>query len=154
MIQPDIAAWDINLHNRVSMSLEDTVNYQLRSTEADAQWAALTPHEGVVHIGSERRPFMPSVFHQLHCLNIIRLAYVNNTGGELDLVGRHCLNYLRQMLLCRTDLNLEPVVDPGTLHMVRYRREQTCRDWRVVYHELKGDREAYVTWHSGQQKTV
>ncbi|KJA22214.1 hypothetical protein HYPSUDRAFT_108340, partial [Hypholoma sublateritium FD-334 SS-4] len=52
----------------------------------------------------------------------------------------HCLNYLRQIILCRPDLTLEPgkfngdvFVGPsmGSVHV--------CRDWRIPYAFLAKD---------------
>ena len=82
------------------------------------------------------RAFGISMFHQIHCLHMIRLALIN---GPDDHSG-HCLNFLRQAILCNSDTTLDPlVVDPdgtmtgtdgmGVTHV--------CRDWSQVY--------AYVT---------
>ncbi|KAF5348665.1 hypothetical protein D9758_006800 [Tetrapyrgos nigripes] len=170
MLSEGVAVWDIGQLPTVIMDLENTVNYQVNSTPStNAQWAALYPHEGIVRLGSDSKPFLPSMFHQLRCLDIIRLAYVaqeeNLTfhdesaswkardehyhdhsdapdvpGVVEDPLARHCLNYLREMLLCRSDLNLESVqaMGPGdpNIHAVSFRRAQTCQDWTVVYDKL------------------
>ncbi|KAJ6620262.1 major facilitator superfamily domain-containing protein [Mycena sp. CBHHK59/15] len=111
--------WDVGPMPNVYLNVENTVHYQLNSSEADAEWAALVPpNGGIVHVGPDRRPFMPSVFHQLRCLNILRQAYVSDAHNtlpkhaKLASQSRHCLNYLRQMIMCRANLRLEPVVDP------------------------------------------
>ncbi|THV05116.1 hypothetical protein K435DRAFT_137359 [Dendrothele bispora CBS 962.96] len=166
-----VAVWDIGPLPAVTMDVQNTVNYQLNATPStNAQWTALYPHGGVVHLGPDAKPFLPSVFHQLRCLDIIRLAYAAQeenvvvyhegvsknrrdghgyhsgaeqsdfTGVVEDARARHCLNYLRQMLLCRSDLNLESVqaMGPGdpNIHAVSPRRTQTCQDWTVVYDKL------------------
>ncbi|KAG7452003.1 uncharacterized protein BT62DRAFT_275440 [Guyanagaster necrorhizus] len=139
-----VAVWDIGPLPSVTMDLENTVNYQLNSTTYNnAQWSALAPGGGIVHLGPNHTPYLPSFFHQLRCLDIIRLFYA---AQEQDMINKdakeaaaatHCLNYLRQMLFCRSDLNLESVIsgDPDH-HAVASRRTQTCRDWRVVYEAL------------------
>ncbi|KAK7472492.1 hypothetical protein VKT23_000607 [Stygiomarasmius scandens] len=165
-----IAIWDIGPLPTVIMDVQNTVNYQLNATSStNAQWKALYPHNGIVHIGPNAEPFLPSVFHQLRCLDIIRLAYVaqeehmtshhDHSWKQRDVHGhhddsekpdvpevvedaraKHCLNYLRQMLLCRSDLNLESVqaMGPGdpNIHAVPSRRAQTCQDWTLVYDKL------------------
>lgn len=139
-----VAVWDIGPLPSVTMDLENTVNYQLNSTAYDnAQWSALAPGGGMVYLGPNHVPYLPSFFHQLRCLDIIRLFYVAqeqnmDQGVEEVAAARHCLNYLRQMLFCRADLNLESVIsgDPNH-HAVAGRRTQTCRDWRVVYEALE-----------------
>ncbi|OJT15472.1 hypothetical protein TRAPUB_7343 [Trametes pubescens] len=125
--------WDVGTLPDVSMYFEPTIHYQLNSTEADAEWAALVPtNGGIVHVGPERQPFMLSVFHQLRCLDILRRAYISH-AEEPDAVAVHCLNYIRQMVLCRRDTILEPVVDIGSAHAVQAWRTLTCKDWRKVY---------------------
>ncbi|KAI0371485.1 hypothetical protein BV20DRAFT_1051511 [Pilatotrama ljubarskyi] len=67
--------WDIGPLRDVAMYFEPTVHYQLNSTEADAEWAALTPlNDGIVYAGSERQPYLLSIFHQLRCLDVLRRA--------------------------------------------------------------------------------
>ena len=72
------------------------------------------------------------MFHQIHCLHIIRLALIN---GPNDHSG-HCLNFLRQAILCNSDTTLDPLVTDldgmttgtdglGVMHV--------CRDWSQVY---------------------
>ncbi|KAK0209090.1 hypothetical protein DFS33DRAFT_1307596 [Desarmillaria ectypa] len=140
-----VAVWDIGPLPSVIMDLENTVNYQLNSTAYNnAQWSALAPGGGIVYLGPNRTPYLPSFFHQLRCLDIIRLFYVaqeqdvDNQDAKEAAAARHCLNYLRQMLFCRSDLNLESVIS-GDLdhHAVAGRRTQTCRDWRAVYEALE-----------------
>ncbi|KAF4604680.1 hypothetical protein EYR40_003458 [Pleurotus pulmonarius] len=124
--------WDVGALPSVSMFVENSRHYGLDSPDANEEWAALFPSEdGVVHIGPEKTPFLPAIFHQLKCLDLIRRAYL--TEGAYDTLARHCLNYLRQSLLCRPDLRLEPVVDPFGPHAVQPYGRRTCQDWRVVY---------------------
>jgi hypothetical protein len=128
--------WDAGPLDTVLMTVHNTINYQLNGTRADAQWAAMMPPgEGLVHLGPNKEPFMVSMFHQLRCLNIIRQAYEAGSHGnkEMDAIGFHCLNYIRQMVLCRGDRRMERVVDPYGAHAVQVRDTQTCKDWRAVY---------------------
>ncbi|KAK0466168.1 uncharacterized protein EV420DRAFT_1474954 [Desarmillaria tabescens] len=145
VLTDSVAVWDIGPLPSVIMDLENTINYQLNSTAYNnAQWSALAPGGGIVYLGPNHTPYLPSFFHQLRCLDIIRLFYVaqeqgvDNQDAKEAAAARHCLNYLRQMLFCRSDLNLESVIsgDPEH-HAVAGRRTQTCRDWRVVYEALE-----------------
>ena len=101
----------------VFMTFEDTHHYSINTTISEFEWNTTLPAEGaVVFLGPHRRPFTVSVFHQLRCLNIVRMAILQvhqgvllgsrGDGGELV---NHCMNYLRQMVLCRTDTTLETV---------------------------------------------
>ncbi|KAJ7485123.1 hypothetical protein B0H11DRAFT_1722399 [Mycena galericulata] len=116
------------------MAVEDTQNYQLTGADAGPQWASMIPKNGgIVHVGPDRQPYMLSIFHQLKCLDILRRMYAEEHGGGLDDVGRHCLNYLRQTVLCRSDLRLESVQASDGLHVVDMWGDLTCTDWRQVY---------------------
>ncbi|KAK0500809.1 hypothetical protein EDD18DRAFT_1280052 [Armillaria luteobubalina] len=154
LVADSVAAWDIGPLPLVLMDVEDTINYQLDSTAYnDAQWPTLAPGGGIVYLDPNYTPYLPSFFHQFRCLDTLRLAYISQEMGESKqgvteaAIARHCLNYLRQMLLCRSDLNLESVisVEHGH-HAVGRRRTQTCQDWRVVYEELDRNQ----GYHSGR----
>jgi hypothetical protein len=72
------------------------------------------------------------MFHQLRCLNVLRVAFINGPDAHTG----HCLNFLRQAVLCASDITLDPlIVNPdgtmtstdgvGATHM--------CRDWTQVW---------------------
>ncbi|KAF9017606.1 hypothetical protein BDZ89DRAFT_1074701 [Hymenopellis radicata] len=139
--------WDVGEMHDALLNVENTVHYQLNGTAADAEWAALVPQNGgIVYVGDERRPFMPSVFHQLRCLDIVRQTYVNPKSDPGMKKARHCMNYLRQMIMCRANLRLEPVVDPFGVHAVDPWGKLTCKDWRNVYSAFEENQEAYTEW--------
>ncbi|KAJ7100383.1 hypothetical protein C8R44DRAFT_946770 [Mycena epipterygia] len=121
----------------VLKDVHNTANYELNGSLADAQWATLFPAQGgVVRLGPEGESSMLSMFHQLWCLNVIRRDYVAgpmDAGKGTSAATRHCLNYIRQMILCRGDRRLEAVVDPYGAHAVQARGTQMRRDWREVY---------------------
>ncbi|KAJ7822602.1 hypothetical protein B0H13DRAFT_1659607 [Mycena leptocephala] len=119
------------------MAVEDTVSYPLNGSDADSKWQSMLPKgEGIVHVGPNKQPYMLSLFHQLKCLDILRRFHVDSVegiDGGLDALARHCLNYLRLMVLCRSDLRLESVQDPDGSHAVDMYGYLTCVDWRQVY---------------------
>nr|GAT49350.1 predicted protein [Mycena chlorophos] len=131
--------WDLPL-DTVLMDVHNTDNYDLNGTLADAQWAALMPpNGGIVELGPHGEKFMLSMAHQLQCLDVIRQDYVagwegrrTTPNGEVSARAHHCLNYIRQMVLCRGDRRLEQVVDPFGAHAVQVRGTQTCKDWTRV----------------------
>jgi hypothetical protein len=139
------------------MNIEPTKHYQLSGPNADAEWAALAPNDGIVHLGPHRRPYSISLFHQLRCLDIIRRDMVvdesrrppEDTTSSSNKLSRHCLNYMRQMVLCRADLALDPVLGRALEARVRPDTNQ-CVDWRRVYEELeKNQREEYSVHNGG-----
>ena len=104
----------------------------------DDDWGSLfpPPWNGFMSLGPDNRPFTLSLYHQLHCLDAIRVGFVLN-GTHAAAHVEHCLNYLRQVILCHADTTVEPGhwmetktgVDPasdglGVVH--------TCKDWKEV----------------------
>jgi hypothetical protein len=76
------------------------------------------------------RLFGVSMFHQIHCLQMIRLALIN---GPNDHSG-HCLNFLRQAILCNSDTTLDPVYINGSMAGSNgLGVTHICRDWSQVY---------------------
>ncbi|KAE9393395.1 hypothetical protein BT96DRAFT_978962 [Gymnopus androsaceus JB14] len=124
--------WDIPSPRKVRMSMEETTHYQLDSPEADAEWKSLYPGEGVVYLPvleedidygmsndhQKALPFTLSMFHQLQCLDIVRKEIVRHHKDTLaspsavvsSQLAHHCINHLRQMALCRSDMYLSPVI--------------------------------------------
>lgn len=125
----------------VFMTFEDTYHYSINTTISELEWNSTLPTGGaVVFLGPHRKPFTVSVFHQLRCLNIVRMAILQvhqgvllggrGDGGELV---NHCMNYLRQMVLCRTDTTLETVRAITGRGITVWDITHTCKDWETVY---------------------
>jgi Mycotoxin biosynthesis protein UstYa len=136
-------SWDVEFPAPILMEMQNTVNYQLNGSDADAQWKRLVPSGGgIVRLGSDAAPFMVSTFHQLRCLDIIRKAYVRDAQAgrpNPTPLTSHCLNYIRQMILCRGNSRLERIVQPDTAHTVQLRDPQTCQDWRSLYAQAEAN---------------
>jgi hypothetical protein len=156
--------WEIGYLPPIRMNIEPTKHYQLSGPSADAEWAALAQHDGIIHLGPHRQPYSISLFHQLRCLDIIRrdvirvgvesaeslpLAPEDNHSNRLS---RHCLNYMRQMVLCRADLALDPVLGRALEARVRPDTNQ-CVDWRRVYEELERNQREYEQWWAARPET-
>ncbi|KAI1324528.1 hypothetical protein F5Y16DRAFT_402383 [Xylariaceae sp. FL0255] len=125
---------------------------QKPSISSEAAWNSIVPiGRGFVH-HIELAPFISNiaVFHQLHCLHAIIVAYYNALESpsiinsddvpELDnststqiapFHVRHCFDYLRQALMCAADTNLENV-DPKTHLTNGWDQVKQCRDYDQV----------------------
>jgi hypothetical protein len=57
-------AWPIPMSGPVLMPLENTVRYELDSPNSEPEWGAMTPRNGIIHLGEQRRPFSISMFHR------------------------------------------------------------------------------------------
>jgi len=140
-------------HPYVALHVEDSEHYSIRAPEGsapddvaeiEAEWASLFPSgNGFIHVGPHGREFTISMFHQLHCINNIRLALGLRPPSLYHI--QHCMNYLRQMILCASNTRLEPMsrrlkesrnvtaVDGlGLTHV--------CRDWGAVYQLFEDER--------------
>lgn len=139
--------WEVGYLPPIRMNIEPTKHYQLSGHNADEEWAALAPNNGIIHLGPHRRPYSVSLFHQLRCLDIIRrdIIVVDSEDATSSKLSRHCLNYMRQMVLCRADLALDPVLGRGLEARVRPDTNQ-CVDWRRVYEELEKNQREYAQW--------
>ncbi|EJC99622.1 uncharacterized protein FOMMEDRAFT_92757 [Fomitiporia mediterranea MF3/22] len=116
------------------MIIEDSHHYKLDSEIGEEEWSLmLPPNQGIIYLSRQDERFTISLFHQIRCLDNIRSALVSaaKQGARPDAVTRHCLNYIRQMILCRADLHLESMADPNG--PVEWMGERTCKDWQTVY---------------------
>ncbi|KAG2114519.1 hypothetical protein DEU56DRAFT_874300 [Suillus clintonianus] len=131
----------------VLMAFEDSVHYEINTEDGRAEWASLTPGGGLVYLGEQHnRPFSISMFHQLRCLDILREDLVG-ANGKADL-SRHCLNYLRQMVMCRGDTQLENILVASKEHPSQDFFVRTgsyvCSNWNSVLEEVKKNQAAAV----------
>ncbi|GAW18588.1 hypothetical protein ANO14919_080660 [Xylariales sp. No.14919] len=117
------------------------------NTESEAAWDSLFPEGGgFVEINgteasnlqlSERRAVL-SVFHQFHCLRMIRTGYFAAASGNPDDVDQgpghlsHCWDYLHQAIMCHGDTTLEWVHegDPGSSG---WGYEHQCKDFAAIF---------------------
>ncbi|KAF2094557.1 hypothetical protein NA57DRAFT_18701, partial [Rhizodiscina lignyota] len=121
------------------------------SNESNDAWAAMMP-TGRGFIMFERSEFDPAkneshiqraglaVFHQIHCLDIIRVGYynalnniTNDPNGHVnDFHLRHCFDYLRQTLMCCGDTSLEWVAN-GHHGVDGWGVTHECRDYKAIF---------------------
>ena len=121
--------------------MENSQHYQV---ESDHDWKQLVPPDGgVIRLENDDTPYTISFFHQLRCLDVIRDAvYKSRTNGTVPIAkARHCLNYLRQMVLCRSDTYLESAYSLTAKHTVEITTPKTCQDWSQVYDAARRNRE-------------
>jgi Mycotoxin biosynthesis protein UstYa len=120
------------------MPFESSRHFNISSYEGAIEWESVAPDNGLIYLGKERRPFTISMFHQLRCLDVIRkriinpLAYISEAAP--DELLHHCINYIRQMALCRVDVTLEQTYAPPT--GVK-NNAQICNNWERIYEEQK-----------------
>lgn len=80
------------------------------------------------------RAFGISMFHQMHCLQMIRGAVLDNQRANSH--TRHCFNLMRQAILCAADTTLDPldkVDDNSNVGADGVGVVHQCKDWEKVY---------------------
>ncbi|KAJ7048673.1 hypothetical protein C8F01DRAFT_1266804 [Mycena amicta] len=127
---------------RVSPAAMTFMSTEFYALDANEEWASLIPYgHGWVRLGMQREPFAVSMYHQLHCLESIRLALLHghqNPSPQLKSHTNHCFNYLRQLLLCKADMTLEPTnitrIASGKLLASASGEDvvHVCKDWVQV----------------------
>ncbi|KAA1475293.1 hypothetical protein DENSPDRAFT_883454 [Dentipellis sp. KUC8613] len=131
----------------VALTLENSHHYALNSSTAAAAFHSLYPAGslGFLRLGPHDRFFGLAMYHQLHCVDSLRrailglaphgetrLGKMGKEGWQEDHVG-HCLNYLRQSILCAADLTLEPEVVEGEMDAEEgLGVTHVCKDWSAV----------------------
>ncbi|KAJ7454053.1 hypothetical protein B0H11DRAFT_1820189 [Mycena galericulata] len=144
-------------HSHALLTVEDSVNYPLLGFQSDPLWFSLSDAaEGYVRLQPdpsvpkpdqsrivENRLFGVTVFHELHCLRLLNLAFdPSHVVGDHHI--QHCLGYLKQMALCDADLTLEPAGwTDGKPHDV-VGATHVCRDWEMVYASSKESWKAWI----------
>ncbi|KIJ25895.1 hypothetical protein M422DRAFT_134417, partial [Sphaerobolus stellatus SS14] len=116
-----------------------SARYMVNTNISREVWSKSTDTQGggFVRLGEDYRVFAVSMFHQLHCISALHTAITMQTSQHSDLGGhvQHCLNYLRQFILCSADDTVEPVVTLSRLQSQGCAAPftRTCRNWERLY---------------------
>ncbi|KAL1737092.1 hypothetical protein EV714DRAFT_265904 [Schizophyllum commune] len=148
--------WDIGPLEDVHMPYENTVHYALDTPAGIEQWKTmLPPGGGMLYLGPDKRPFSISVFHQLRCLDILREELVvqfqhadEPPPEKQSPLVNHCMNYIRQTVLCRADLTMESIrglnYSTSTVSDVTH----VCQDHTTIFRAAEENWKEYqrTTW--------
>ncbi|KAJ7353531.1 hypothetical protein DFH08DRAFT_805072 [Mycena albidolilacea] len=120
----------------VEIAIQETVRFDLNASSdiADKEWHSLYGRPYTIHLGPDQRIFALAFYHQFHCLRAMQFAITHPDDATYTVEHiHHCLNYLRQHLLCAADDEIERGdflewgFIPGLLETTR-----VCRDWDKV----------------------
>jgi hypothetical protein len=126
-------AWDNLLHAQY-IALEESETNQIPPSHISPTW-----------YNGEHNFMELSVFHNLHCLNEIRLALSPGRDvehkHERDLFHQgtvhldHCVDQIRQALMCHADLTPVPMQQIEGLEntLIGNGEEHTCRDFDAIW---------------------
>lgn len=133
----------------VRLAGQHSSRFQLDTPDGAAEWRSIVPGDGLVHLGEDKQPYTISMMHQLRCLDIIREEMLVGRGEEStepSALSRHCLNYIKQMVLCRGDIQLEPFQHPNHIDPINTDQVYECRDWTAVYDAVRKNQEEFGRW--------
>ncbi|KAF7290733.1 Hydrolase-4 domain-containing protein [Mycena indigotica] len=127
--------WETPSREPVAMLVQESRAYPIHGPDALERWATSTSDGfGYVRLGEEKRAFAVTMFHEMHCVRLMRAAL----EGRYDAMSRghmhHCLNYIRQSILCAPDLTLEPAdVLTRDFEQDRIGSTHVCADWSAFF---------------------
>ncbi|KAK1986217.1 hypothetical protein LZ30DRAFT_706121 [Colletotrichum cereale] len=85
--------------------------------------------------GSQPELYSVSVLHQLHCLKMLRRMALN-LDVAYDFHPHHCLNYLRESVLCAGDMTIEKMDEEHKTTPVGSGVTRACKDFDMMYAEI------------------
>ncbi|KAF8975150.1 hypothetical protein BDQ17DRAFT_1249132 [Cyathus striatus] len=129
------------------MFIHNSISYNPTTPEGLEAYKHLLPSGGhIVHVygndmlsqrdaSAEAEVYTIALFHRLRCLEVISKQYARIELQSSPLTT-HCMNYLRQSILCRLNLRLESVMSQqGKVEKGGY--DTKCKDWSAVYEEAE-----------------
>ncbi|KAI0359763.1 hypothetical protein OH77DRAFT_1501557 [Trametes cingulata] len=138
----------------VQVVMEESVHYAPLGNQSEDAWASTTTTGGgYVRLGPTDRMFAVSMFHEMHCLRTINRAFSKTTGATPPHL-QHCLNYIRQNILCSPDLTLEPGnFEERDFEVERIGGTHTCKDWGPIYEYMDANYYSFME-RTGRPVTV
>ncbi|KAI0755661.1 hypothetical protein C8Q74DRAFT_1304876 [Fomes fomentarius] len=135
------APWSVE--GEVALQLDSWTRYHLSSSE---EWAPLFPEGGVIHVGPSHTPYTVAMMHQLRCLDALR-EQLSRPRLERDVEPtRHCMNYLRQVIMCRGDLVVDWYQYVHKINSLNRHAVRRCKDWTAVYEKVWDNQKEHSAW--------
>ncbi|RDB23011.1 Oxidase ustYa [Hypsizygus marmoreus] len=137
-----------------AMTFQNFTDFPISGPGSTEKWDSIHPPGfGFVRMGSDSRLLCTTMFHELHCIEKMRLVLDDPFNRQISLPHQeHCMNYLRQLFLCKADMTLEPIAtghldvigpDVDSSMMSGDGVVHTCGDWEVLYRYVGRN---YLEW--------
>ncbi|KAF5309818.1 hypothetical protein D9619_010304 [Psilocybe cf. subviscida] len=142
--------FDPKMTSSVALSVGHTQHYNIDEPDTDMEWSKLIPPGGhFVHLNNgtgDVKKHTVAMLHQFKCLDAIRQQYSGPSNAPLSPLTLHCINYLRQSILCNLDIGLESATNKwGT---VAKSAEYVCRDWSELYNAVEYNQKSFSQAHT------
>ncbi|KIJ63975.1 hypothetical protein HYDPIDRAFT_91107, partial [Hydnomerulius pinastri MD-312] len=119
----------------IDAMIEESARFAISEDTLSTWWDNLATDLGYVRLGPEFRIFAISTHHAQHCLYTFAHLLVQPKPRKIDGHIQHCMNYMRQNILCTADTTLEPP-DWQSRNFKLDRSgggwTRKCRDWRFL----------------------
>ena len=140
------------------ISVEESVHYALLDPQSSEEWLWIsTVGDGDLRLGPSQRLFGVGWTHQQHCLHYILDALQSPTAahGEHAEHPEHCLNHIRQYVLCDADITLEPA-NVLARNWTEERRigDHRCVNWTTLRSEFRRNWKDWKEVRSGRKKEM
>lgn len=104
----------------------------------------------MIHVGPSHTPYTVAMMHQRRCLDALR-EQLSRPRLERDVEPtEHCLNYLRQMTMCRGDL-VDWYQYAHKINSLNRNAVRRCKDWTAVYEKVWDNQKEHSAWLKSQQ---
>lgn len=120
---------------QIRMQVEETVHYRHPNNGVSKEWFFANPQgAGSFRPATDAPTLFVTMLHQHHCVETFgeQLTRTNRTTdwGHLQ----HCMNFLRELSMCRPDLTLEPGdFTQRDFQTERFGAVHVCRNLDPVY---------------------
>ena len=146
----------------VALTLHETLRYGVNVSDVsgDTDWEAMLHLAGgngrawlPVDAPNNKMLFVVSYFHQWHCLRALQRALVaphkTDSVAGTPMHVEHCLNYLRQTMLCGAAGTLEAgdFMERDTMRPGVVRGELVCEDWEPLVATMQRGFDEFVQWN-------
>ncbi|KAK0210110.1 hypothetical protein DFS33DRAFT_1290726 [Desarmillaria ectypa] len=134
----------------VSLTLQESTHFSWNSPDNStrAEFETLLDYPSLSYLGPNHRMTILSWFHNIHCIGQIRAALINHddavaTPGHFS----HCLQYLRQTLLCgASDMLEKGDFLKRNFTVDRIGNDLMCYDWEQALATLDAERREFQGW--------
>ncbi|KZV68537.1 hypothetical protein PENSPDRAFT_512993 [Peniophora sp. CONT] len=148
-----LLSFSVPFGDPVAMTITNSARYKMEGEESVREWAGLVPRGGhTVQVALPGDPvpttYTVTLFHQMKCLDLLRedMMRIVTARAEPSAFTSHCMNYLRQTILCRPNLRLESVKNVRGSAIRTY--DAVCNDWTRVYQEADRNHAAFEAWQN------
>ncbi|PBK70022.1 hypothetical protein ARMSODRAFT_885358 [Armillaria solidipes] len=134
----------------VSLTLQESTHFSWNSIDntTHAEFESLFHYPSLSYLGDNHRMTILSWFHNIHCITQIRAALVDrNDEVATPEHFSHCLQYLRQTLLCgASDMLEKGDFMECDFTVDRVGSDLVCYDWEQALATLDMERKEFEKW--------